>query len=308
MDANKDYYATLGLTPSADAVVIRAAYKALAQRYHPDKAGVYQEKASARMADINEAYVVLSDPVKRSEYDSLLKTSTRNADTAFSDGDTEPTGISPLDADWQTAMQFYPGLDGLREHLTKISWKLGEVFRARILDTKEFKSAKAIAAKLETEFLSRYFGSDAKVIEFARALVLSGNREAARDLNRAVVVLGPAAAPESVIHVICKKYQISKSSSAWGTDARGKRLGITARRYARDRGLDPENIIIRIQHGDMQGFVTDGVYYVETDGDGNPLTADPSAVSLRDSPGGWALLAIIAGVLALFLILASAFQ
>jgi curved DNA-binding protein CbpA len=37
MDASKDYYAILGLTPSAEEVVIRAAYKALAQRYHPDR-------------------------------------------------------------------------------------------------------------------------------------------------------------------------------------------------------------------------------------------------------------------------------
>ncbi|WP_103965400.1 J domain-containing protein [Nitrosomonas ureae] len=37
MNENKDYYAILGVTPLADNVVIRAAYKALAQRYHPDK-------------------------------------------------------------------------------------------------------------------------------------------------------------------------------------------------------------------------------------------------------------------------------
>ena len=32
-----DYYAVLGVNPGAEDIVIRAAYKALAQRYHPDR-------------------------------------------------------------------------------------------------------------------------------------------------------------------------------------------------------------------------------------------------------------------------------
>ena len=35
MDFSKDYYAILGVHPSAEKVVIDAAYKALAKRYHP---------------------------------------------------------------------------------------------------------------------------------------------------------------------------------------------------------------------------------------------------------------------------------
>ena len=86
MDADKDYYATLGLTPSADAVVVRAAYKALAQRYHPDKVGVAPDTAGLRMAELNEAYGILSDPAKRAEYDRLREKMTQSADTAFADG------------------------------------------------------------------------------------------------------------------------------------------------------------------------------------------------------------------------------
>ena len=33
----KDYYRTLGVLDDAEDIIIRAAYKALAQRYHPDK-------------------------------------------------------------------------------------------------------------------------------------------------------------------------------------------------------------------------------------------------------------------------------
>ena len=36
-DPNKDYYGVLGVTPTAELAVIKAAYKALAAIYHPDK-------------------------------------------------------------------------------------------------------------------------------------------------------------------------------------------------------------------------------------------------------------------------------
>ena len=70
MEASKNYYATLGVARDAEAVVIRAAYKALSQRYHPDKCPP-PERAAAhqRMSEINEAVDVLSDPVRRVAYD-----------------------------------------------------------------------------------------------------------------------------------------------------------------------------------------------------------------------------------------------
>ncbi len=67
----KDYYSILGVSKDADEVVIRAAYKALAQKYHPDKVNSeLRPSHTARMAEINEAYAVLCDPIKKSNYDS----------------------------------------------------------------------------------------------------------------------------------------------------------------------------------------------------------------------------------------------
>jgi DnaJ-class molecular chaperone len=37
MSANKNFYETLGLLNDVDDVVIKAAYRALAQKYHPDR-------------------------------------------------------------------------------------------------------------------------------------------------------------------------------------------------------------------------------------------------------------------------------
>lgn len=66
----KNYYKILGVLDDAEDIVIRAAYKALAQRYHPDKWNGNEEEANSKMSDINEAYGVLSDKSKRKKYDS----------------------------------------------------------------------------------------------------------------------------------------------------------------------------------------------------------------------------------------------
>lgn len=62
MEIKKDYYAILGVLPTAEDVVIRAAFKALAQRYHPDRFDGDSKEADEKMSDINEAYSVLHNP------------------------------------------------------------------------------------------------------------------------------------------------------------------------------------------------------------------------------------------------------
>jgi curved DNA-binding protein CbpA len=307
MDANKDYYATLGLTPSADPVVIRAAFKALAQRYHPDRTGVGQAQAGARMAEINEAYSVLSDPAKRTEYDRLRQNTARNADTAFQDGDAEPAAGSPLDGDWQTALQFYPELDALRAGLGKISWKLAEGFRARILGTKEFKDAQSLAARLEHEFLSVYFGSNPAILEFARILIRNGRRDAARDLNRALNVLGADTDPGRVIEVIRKKHSLSRPDDVFRWVDGAKRRGIPATRYARECGLDAEQVISATQRGVLPAFALDGILYIEIDEYGNPLRPHGSADTVNSgSSSTLPALVVIVVVIAIALIFSAA--
>jgi hypothetical protein len=66
-------YDILEVSPNASAEVIHSTYRALAQRFHPDK-NVGDPAATDLMAEINRAYAILSDPLKRNNYDASLST------------------------------------------------------------------------------------------------------------------------------------------------------------------------------------------------------------------------------------------
>jgi curved DNA-binding protein len=66
----KDYYATLGVPKNASAKDIKAAFRRLARKHHPD-VNPGDKSAESKFKDVNEAYEVLGDPDKRKKYDEL---------------------------------------------------------------------------------------------------------------------------------------------------------------------------------------------------------------------------------------------
>jgi curved DNA-binding protein CbpA len=64
-----DYYALLGVDPSADAETVTRAFRERAKRLHPDATA--DAEASARFSDLTAAYAVLSDGAARREYDRV---------------------------------------------------------------------------------------------------------------------------------------------------------------------------------------------------------------------------------------------
>lgn len=71
------YYDNLKVSRTAPQEVIRAAYKSLAQKYHPDR-NQGNNEAVRIMKLINEAYEVLSDPIKRAEHDQWIERQEKN--------------------------------------------------------------------------------------------------------------------------------------------------------------------------------------------------------------------------------------
>ena len=64
-----DHYSELGVTPQAEPEVIRAAYRVLAQRYHPDRQTSFSQAFDDKMVRLNRAYSILSQADSRRAYD-----------------------------------------------------------------------------------------------------------------------------------------------------------------------------------------------------------------------------------------------
>ncbi len=72
MDSKQEpdnYYALLGVHPSASPIEIRRAYRESSKKYHPDTTTLPTSTAKAKFQALNEAYAVVSNPDRRLSYD-----------------------------------------------------------------------------------------------------------------------------------------------------------------------------------------------------------------------------------------------
>jgi DnaJ-class molecular chaperone len=192
IDSEKNYYGVLGVLSNAEDIVIRAAYRALAQRYHPDRFEGSNETDSCRMAEINEAYSILSDPIKRKEYDIMRRAKSGAEEDYYDDTDQDESinGLDSFEADWIVACSVYPDLNQIVSAQKKISSRLAKTYRIYMLESKLFVKRKEIATGMEDHFLSDYFGDNQKIKAFAKELISQGRRNAALALNKLIKIVG----------------------------------------------------------------------------------------------------------------------
>jgi DnaJ-class molecular chaperone len=140
----KNYYDILGVPVDASDEDIRKAFRKLAFKYHPDK-NIGQEKAAEeKFKDINEAYGVLSDAVKRRHYDDIRNNpftgmgSSSNQGFQYSQEDIFRETFSNRETMEELGRMFAQG--GLRfdpEFLNRIFFNANNVtFRAFYADSK----------------------------------------------------------------------------------------------------------------------------------------------------------------------------
>jgi len=84
--SKKNYYEVLGVSESSSQEDIKKAYRKLAVKYHPDKNPANKKEAEARFKEISEAYYVLSDAARRTQYDQTRRFGGASSNFANSQG------------------------------------------------------------------------------------------------------------------------------------------------------------------------------------------------------------------------------
>lgn len=198
----KDYYATLHVLPTAEIDVIKAAYKALARKYHPDTWAGDKAFSNRKMQEINEAYEVIGDVAKRRDYDARRKATNQEDDFSSPDNDLDLR----LEQDWAVASKYCPAAEQAFAALNTLSRSLAFVFKCYLLDTRQFADAKNIEAKFRREFLTNYFGADPVIQRIAELLISHGEVQAAKSVNKAVKVMGSSLSVNRLVQTLADDF------------------------------------------------------------------------------------------------------
>lgn len=194
MRNEKTYYDILGVTRSADDAVIVGAYKALAKKFHPDKIGL-NEASNKQMSEINLAYSILSDKVKRREYDLSLAKEHPNEDltgntnhskkkkNGSSRSSDQPRFDDPNSIKWSTILSYNKHIESLYNRLHLINPTLGYNFKEAMMNCGDFNRATVIARDFEYEYFANDLDHNDALIMFSTLLHLSRNYIAANDLK-----------------------------------------------------------------------------------------------------------------------------
>lgn len=109
MTNTRTHYDNLKVTRDAPISVIKAAYKALCQTFHPDKFQGSNEEAERVMKLVNASYAVLIDPVKRAGHNAWIREQEAQAKQQSEEAQFNETSKA-------TEQQYYHKQDTQREY------------------------------------------------------------------------------------------------------------------------------------------------------------------------------------------------
>ena len=153
----KDYYHILGVPRNATKEDIKKAYRKLAHQYHPDKKGGDE----SRFKEINEAYQILSDDRKRTQYDQFGQVFEGAGGGGSGQGGFEWPGGFRVDFGGDGASSQFDFSDVFEDFLGNMGFSTGRSSR-----TKERKG-KDIRVDMEITFEEAIFGTK-KEVELAK--------------------------------------------------------------------------------------------------------------------------------------------
>lgn len=212
----KDYYAILGVLPSAEVETIKAVYRALSKKYHPDISRENPASAEEKMREINEAYEILSDATERKKYDDSRQGTQSEGSTFYEEeddnGSTSSYADPKLDENWERIIDYYPDLEIHRKNLELLSQDLAFTYKTYMVTERKFESEQNIHLDLEANFLRKYFGPHKEIQDFAKYLLMNyKGKSFAKALNKDVAFFGNDIQPREFLAKFKKKLGINIS-------------------------------------------------------------------------------------------------
>ena len=171
--------------------------------YHPDVFKGDEDFAKERLSQLNAAYEFLSDEQQKREFDR--KSQKQDAEDQQSEFDPNQgsdefdEGIKILKENWDYACDYYPELKQLYNNLSVLGKEPAFAFMAYVVETKKYKEAATIADQLEDAFLTTKFSNDPKIKKLAKLALQQKEIKFAKELNRALTILGPESKDQILI-------------------------------------------------------------------------------------------------------------
>jgi curved DNA-binding protein len=188
----RDYYEILGVTKDASSEEIKKVYRRLARQYHPDL-NPGNKEAEEKFKIIGEAYEILSDPSRRSQYDQFSRywkqkgfAGAKQTPKSKASADSRPNGrtsdnVDPSDfSDFESFLNQVIGVSSRKETKTKTntaSTTTSDPFRtprskvAYTVNTPPRTTRRDIEARLTLPLEKAYLGGNERIrLEDGRSL------------------------------------------------------------------------------------------------------------------------------------------